>query len=524
MKKFLAFVVLCVFWTTGLARAADPDTDTKAAIAALQAQLDAVKAQLDALQARQRAHDAAAAAATPAPVPSPGSFVGLGTNKAGNVILSFGKEKIQLYGNLDVSFDETTKGLAKYYAFSGDSPIGNMGYMSAISTNLSYFGLRGDHAIGPNSGIVYQLEGGFQISSTPGISESNNNTSDQVNGALFSRNSYVGVRTPSGTFKIGKTDAPYKNSTARFNPFAGEIGDYAVIMGNSGGDNRVEFGTRLDHALWYESPDMHGLNFAALVAPGQNRSGDDSNIAAGESDCAGGNVPGSGALPPFCNDGSFGTAYSTSLTDQVGKAYLATAYELHMNVNRVSDLADLDPNDVGNESAVKGGIQWAFSNATSLGGIYEYMHRTVPEYLEYQNERTRSGFWFDLQQELDRKNSLAFGWGRANPTPGDPGQHNTPAAANPDNMANLYTTMFRHKIDKNVSWYTDWALTLNHAAAHYDLGAGGRGVTTDCHDASIEAAFDPTANGGLGGVTGDGPHCYAGGHLEGFSTGIDVKF
>ena len=26
------------------------------------------------------------------------------------------------------------------------------------------------------------------------------------------------------------------------------------------------------------------------------------------------------------------------------------------------------------------------------------------------------------------------------------------------------------------------ALTLNHGNAHYDLGAGGRGVTTDCHD------------------------------------------
>jgi len=25
-------------------------------------------------------------------------------------------------------------------------------------------------------------------------------------------------------------------------------------MGNTGGDNRVEFGTRLDHSVWYESP------------------------------------------------------------------------------------------------------------------------------------------------------------------------------------------------------------------------------------------------------------------------------
>ena len=44
------------------------------------------------------------------------------------------------------------------------------------------------------------------------------------------------------------------------------------------------------------------------------------------------------------------------------------------------------------------------------------------------------------------------------------------------------------------------------------------------HDATTLAAFDPTANGGLGGVTGGGPHCFAGGRLQGFSTGLDIKF
>ena len=44
--------------------------------------------------------------------------------------------------------------------------------------------------------------------------------------------------------------APYKTSTDRMKPFSGILGDYAVIMGNTGGDNRVEFGTRLNHAIW----------------------------------------------------------------------------------------------------------------------------------------------------------------------------------------------------------------------------------------------------------------------------------
>jgi len=117
-----------------------------------------------------------------------------------------------------------------------------------------------------------------------------------VKGALTSRNSFIGITNKSGTYRIGKTDAPYKTATARMNPFSGELGDYSVIMGNTGGDNRVEFGTRFDHAIWYQSPRMGPWTFSFLAAPGQNRSFDDGNIAAGESSCAGGNVPGSGAL------------------------------------------------------------------------------------------------------------------------------------------------------------------------------------------------------------------------------------
>jgi hypothetical protein len=67
-------------------------------------------------------------------------------------------------------------------------------------------------------------------------------------------------------------------------------------------------------------------------------------------------------------------------------------------------------------------------------------------------------------------------------------------------------------------------MTVNHTDAHYDLGAGGHANTTDCHDASQEAAFDPTANGGAGGVSGGGPHCFAGGKVQGVSVGVQYRF
>ncbi len=493
-------------------------TSTDAQLQALQAQLDALKAQIEAIKAQQLQQVQQAKAPPP---PSAPQYVRL---KPGNsaTFLVGKKDEVTLYGHLDLSFDDATKGLSSFYPFNGSSPVGNRGWMTDISTNISYFGVRGFHTLGDHSRFVYQLETQIDVSSTSGITETSSNESDQVKGGLTSRNSFIGIQGDRwGAIKIGKTDAPYKNSTGRMNPFSGEWGDYGVIMGNTGGDNRVEFGTRVDHAIWYESPNWSGIHINALVSPGQNRSYDDSDIAAGESDCAGGNIPGSGALPPFCNDGSFGSLYSYDISYGKGPFYFTGAYELHKRVNRTSDLPNLDPNDVADEDAWKVGGQYAFSKVTTFSAIYEDMHRYVPAYLQYQNERTRTGFWFALTQWLDKSSNINFGWARANPTPGDPGQHNTPTTANPDNMANMFTVAYKHQIDRQVGWYVDYADTANHSAAHYDLGAGGRGITTDCHDASILAAFDATVTPP---VSGNGPHCYAGGHLQGASVGLTFNF
>src|SRR5690242_6776968 len=208
--------------------------------------------------------------------------------------------EITAYGNFDISIDDTTKAFGGNVdtnpLFTGGSepfPIGNFGWLPAISTNSSYLGVRGFQRI-PNFpfNFVYQLELGYDISATPGLRQTNSQISNVVNGALFNRNTWVGFASPEfGAIKIGKTYAPYETSTGGFNPFAGQIGDMRVIMGNSGGDNRVEFGTRLDHSIWYESPTIAGFQWNFLFSPGQNRSSVSDNIAAGESDCTGGNDP-----------------------------------------------------------------------------------------------------------------------------------------------------------------------------------------------------------------------------------------
>jgi len=514
-KKILVIACSLSFFGVGAARA-DVVSDLQAQMEVLQKQLDQVKTQLYNMQEEKKREQKEPAAA------SGNSFLRLKPN-AGATFLVPGGGEVSLYGNLDVSIDETTKGLKSDYGDNGGVPVGKMGWQPAIATNLSYLGVRGTHPVQPDFNFIWQLEAGIDISATPGIKETTSNTSYTVNGALFSRNSFVGFAGKEwGAVMLGKSETPYKTSTDRLNPFSGMLGDYRVMIGNTGGDNRVEFGLRASHAIWYESANWNGVSFKGMYSPGMNRDDTSSIVPSSEPDCAGGNIPGSGALPPTCNDGSFGDLFSLSAAYQQGPLYLTAAYERHKNVNRTSDLANLDPRDIADESAFKVGGQYTFATKTTVSALWERTYRSLPSDLESQNERARpNATWLALTQVLTDKDNVSFGWGHAGRSEGFLGVHNTPDSQTTfDNAANLYSLAWRHMIDKNTTIYADWAMTVNHADAHYDLGAGGHGVTTDCHDSTPLAAFDPTT----GGVTNTGPHCFSGGKLQGVSVGVGYRF
>jgi predicted porin len=493
----------------------DDVSDLKAQMEALQKQLDAVKSQLDTLQ-HEKAREAAA------PPPSGAPFIQLKPN-SGLTFLVPGGGEVQLYGHFDVSFDYATKGLKSDYGDNGGVPVGKVGWQPAISSNLSNVGVKGHHPIRPDLAFIWQLEAGIDISATPGIKETTSNESFAVNGALFSRNSFLGFSGPEwGAAMIGKNETPYKTSTDRLNPFSGMLGDYRVIMGNTGGDNRVEFGLRASHAVWYESPSWSGFSFKAMYSPGQNRDDTSSVVPAAEPDCSGGNIPGSGATPPTCNDGSFGDLLSVSGAYAQGPLYATIAYELHKNVNRTSDLENQDPRDIADESAFKVGAQYRFPTRTTVDVLWEKTMRSLPEDLESQNERERpNAWWLALTQVLSDKDNVSFGWAHAGKSKGFLGVHNTPDDQTTfDNAANMYAIAWRHIIDKSLSVYADWAMTVNHADAHYDLGAGGHGVTVDCHDATPTTALDLTS----GMIVNTGPHCFSGGRVQGVSVGVDYRF
>jgi len=543
--------------------------------------MDALQKQVDALS-NKPAPPAVVVAPPVAPPAAPPAAVGPTVAKQAPPEPAFEKFVKGFYGTLDVSTDYVTKGMSElgayHYSYVDPAnpalgyvqggqkvgPVGKVGWQADLSTNKSVLGYRGSHAIpGLDAEFIYQIEVQPAITSAPGASTGYTAQSNVTKAGIGYGDSFVGVSGNDwGKLKFGTTYTPYKKSTDRMNPFSGMLGDYSVVMGNTGGDNRVEFGSRIDHSIWYESPKFGGLvSFDALFSPGQNRTPYNDAQSSGSPDCAGGNVPGSGNLPLACADGAFNNAWSFDVKFETGPIYVTVAYEIHQEVNRGSDgigsnspfystLWSLDANgncvttsvlidcgsynafaaefpqaapagspgllnDVVNETAFKVGAQYTFGFGLAVSGIYEDMRRKLPADMMWQNERQRNGFWFAATQDFTKKDNFSIGWAHAGATPGDPGgQHNyNPTSV--ANYANMFTAAWKHRFDKNLYWYFDAADTINHGNAHYDLGAGGRGVTTDCHDGTTQAFID---------YSSAGPTTWGGCHEIGISTGLHYTF
>ncbi len=501
------------------------------------------------------------------------------------------------FGTLDVSIDETTKGMSGFVAYpyslapgvtsptgpfvqgsakgNGAGPFGRVSWMTMMASNGSNVGYRGAHQIANTDvDFIYQVATSLDMAAAPGLNDTWTKSSNTVTGAIGLGDTFIGFQGHGsanwGKLRFGEMYMPYKTSTDRLNPFSGMLGNYSVIMGNTGGDNRIEFGTRMDHVISYSSPTFSGLSFDAAYALGQNPDPNSNLTSLGSVDCSGGNSPGSGNLFLNCDDGGFNNAFSGDLKFEMGGLYLVAAYEVHTDVNRSSDgvgannpyyayIYGLGPTstvqcakgvtcaslldwsdflayeaeypgaaiagspeynttvDVVNEWAMKFGGQYTFDFGLTISYLYEDLHRSLPAIMEFQNERQRTGDWVSIEYNFPNgADRIAFGWAHAGASVGDPGgQHNFNPNGIGGNEANMTTVAFWHKFDKQFSWYANVADTSNDGNAHYDIGAGGHGIKTDCHDATHPLFID---------YSSAGPTTWGGCHPIGISTGVNFKF
>src|SRR6266850_5136818 len=214
------------------------------------------------------------------PAPAPGPTIGGIPVKAGPLGPVIDNTTVTLYGSIDVSGD-----IFNPSVFDQGTKLG-------VASNISSFGVGVRHNLAPygwdGMAVVAQLEYQVDISAAP-----------HERAAFGTRDSFLGVESPWGAIKAGKSDTPYKKATAAMDPFSRTLGDYNSIMGNTGGDNRAEFDARVAHAIWYESPIFNGFQFSALISPGQNYAKDNSDLAYGDLfQCTGSAARGTGSNFP----------------------------------------------------------------------------------------------------------------------------------------------------------------------------------------------------------------------------------
>src|SRR3979490_1208286 len=441
-----ACAALCLVSFSGAARSATLD-DVMARLDKIEKENAELRAKVRSLSARKPVAAAPAPVATDpskfkgnpvlhaavatSPKPAPGPTIGGIPVKAGPLGPLIDNTTVTLYGSIDVSGDIF------------NPSVFDQGQKLGVASNPSSFGVRVRHNLAPygwdGMAAVAQLESQVDIAAAP-----------TERAAFGTRDSFLGMEGPWGAIKAGKSDTPYKKSTAAMDPFSRTLGDYNSIMGNTGGDNRAEFDWRMNHAIWYESPIFNGFQFSALISPGQNYAKDNSDYTYGDIfQCNGSSARGSGSNFPGtggavagniggngCTDGSYGNAYSAAVTYKNGPFTAIAAYELHEGVNRHGDdglepgliapvfLADGSQvfTGVHNEWAAKVGGGYRVNDGVGdlqLNAFYEWIRRQVTPAEEIFNERSRDAVFASATQYIGPW-AISGSYAHAFKSPGNP--------------------------------------------------------------------------------------------------------
>lgn len=150
-----------------------------------------------------------------------------------------------LYGEIDASIDY----LPEKNANTANKDVWE------ISSNSSYFGVKGDEKLTDRLSAIYGIEWGI--------------SADGDSTDLAQRNRFVGLKDSQlGSVKIGKHDTPVKQLSSTVDIFNNYVANKADIGGIFTGENRI------DNVVMYESPALKVLDgafkFNALLATGES--------------------------------------------------------------------------------------------------------------------------------------------------------------------------------------------------------------------------------------------------------------
>lgn len=157
------------------------------------------------------------------------------------------------------------------FAFGQDFRLYGLGHLSLdhvndgqqrnfqTASNSSRIGVSGSFELNSDLTVIFQLESGVDLTGQ-GVNDGNGPADTE--GQIFTRGrpSYVGLRGRFGTILAGHTDA-LDQWANHLNPFADSIGDLGNLWGGTGIPGRV------DNAIQYSSPYLHGFNVVTTYVP-----------------------------------------------------------------------------------------------------------------------------------------------------------------------------------------------------------------------------------------------------------------
>jgi predicted porin len=139
--------------------------------------------------------------------------------------------------------------------------------------STSFWGFGGQEDLGGGYKAIVAIEGFFRPQ---------NGAYGSFNGdPFFSRNAYVGLGTPAGTFTLGRQSSLLYLQACQFNPFYASFTLSPTILQIYAGvgtypayktDQGVVGGTAWSNAVQYATPDLHGLSGHAMYAFGDSAS------------------------------------------------------------------------------------------------------------------------------------------------------------------------------------------------------------------------------------------------------------
>src|ERR1700688_4168647 len=205
-----AVLVITAYPGRSFADAAADSAALKEQMRIMMQRIDELTKQVDTLSKQQ------APPAAPAAAPAPGAAAPAPkvAKEAPPTEPKFDKFLKGFYGTLDVSFDDTTKGINGLTAYSyslsdpakpnstpvqgppkGAQQVGRLGYMPAFSTNKSQIGYRNTHKIGETDfDFLVQVETSLSLTAAPGLRTSNVQQSNVVTGAIGLGDTFLGLQ------------------------------------------------------------------------------------------------------------------------------------------------------------------------------------------------------------------------------------------------------------------------------------------------------------------------------------------